>query len=321
MAKGFRTMTAPGDAQLAPLVVVLLATYNGEAYLEEQLASILGQEGVTVRLVVSDDSSIDGTRGILDEAARDPRVTVLEPGRFGTPQGNFLRLVREADLDGAAAVAFADQDDVWHRDKLARQLTLLTRLGVDAVSSNVIAFWQRDDGSRRTELIDKAQPQVALDFLLESAGPGCTFVFGVDAFLTVRAALTKVPDDGMVPHDWLAYAVVRATGGRWHIDETPTLDYRQHDANATGANSGLTQAATRFRRLASGEYRAQCGAVAHLAAAVADDAQRARLERIAPLFDRTDFGSRMALRRLSPELRRETTERRLLRAALLLGVW
>lgn len=302
-------------------VVVLLATHNGEAFLEEQVASILAQRGVSVHLVVSDDASTDGTGAILETIARDERVTLLPRGRFGTPQANFLRLMREAPVEGASAIAFADQDDLWHLDKLERQLGLLERLGVDAVSSNVTAFWQRADGSRRTELISKAQPQVALDFLLESAGPGCTFVMGHRAFASVRAALGHVRDDGSVPHDWLAYAIVRASGGRWHIDAAPTLDYRQHGQNATGANSGLPQAITRFRRLASGEYRAQCGAVARLSAAVADDAQRPRLERIAPLFERTDLGARLALRRIARELRRETRERRLLRMALLLGIW
>ncbi len=314
-------MTIPGEATAEPLVAVLMATHNGAAYVAEQARSILAQQGVRVRLVVSDDASADATGELLDELARDPRVTLLPQGTFGTPQANFLRLIREADVAGATAVALADQDDIWHDDKLARQLAQLERLGVDAVSSNVTAFWERADGSRRTELVDKAQPQTALDFLLESAGPGCTFVFRADTFAAIRAAIRHVPDDGIVPHDWLAYAIVRASGGRWHIDAQPTLEYRQHDANATGANSGLTQAAVRFRRLASGEYRVQCGAVARLSAAVADDAQRARLDRIAPLFAGTDLGSRMALHRLAPELRREATERRLLRIALLLGIW
>lgn len=313
-------MTAPDEAS-TPLVVVLMATHNGEAFLLAQARSILEQRGVRVRLVISDDSSTDGTRGLLEDLATDARVTLLPPGRFGTPQGNFVRLMREADTAGAAAVGLADQDDIWHDDKLERQLAQLRRLEVDAVSSNVTAFWDRSDGSTRRRLIDKAQPQVALDFLLESAGPGCTFLIHRDAFETIRDALELLPHDGAVPHDWLAYAVVRATGGRWHIDAEPTLEYRQHEANATGANLGLSHAARRYRRLASGEYRTQCAVVARLSAAIADAAQRPRLERIAPLFEHADLGSRMALRRLASELRREPTERRLLRLALLLGVW
>ncbi|WP_405217574.1 glycosyltransferase [Agrococcus sp. Ld7] len=303
-------------------VLVLLATHNGARYLREQLDSILGQQGVAVRVVASDDGSTDATPSLLADAAADPRVSVLPPGRFGTPQANFLRLLRDADLADADAVALADQDDIWHADKLARQLELLDRHAVDATSSNVTAFWERPDGSRRREVIDKAQPQRELDFLLESAGPGCTFLLRSTAFLSVRDVLTTHPlVDPSVPHDWLIYAVTRALGLRWRIDATPTMDYRQHDRNATGANRGVRPALVRARRMASGAYRMQALAVARLTAAVATPALRPQLERIAPLFERSTFASRAALRRLVPELRRAPGERRLLHIALRLGTW
>ncbi|WP_156906015.1 glycosyltransferase [Agrococcus lahaulensis] len=297
-----------------------MTTHNGAAYVGEQTRSILDQEDVQVRLIVSDDASADDTPALLADIAADDRVVLLPPDRFGSPQANFLRLIRDADVTGASAVALADQDDIWALDKLARQVKQLERLGVDAVSSNVTAFWETGD-SRRTKLIDKAQPQVEFDFLLESAGPGCTFVLSTDAFLRVRAALEHVVDDGAVPHDWLIYAIVRATGGRWHIDPRSTLQYRQHGGNATGANAGLQQARARLRQLASGEYRARCAAVARLCVALAPPELRLSLERLAPLFDSERLGSRMALWRLAPKLRRDPAERRFFRALLLLGIW
>lgn len=311
-------MDGRGPDRGLPVVVVLMATHDGEAFLREQARTILSQRGVEVRLVVSDDASQDATGAILAELAPDPRVTVLPQRRFGTPQANFLRLLREADVAGATAVALADQDDRWHEDKLERQLALLRDRDAHAVSSNVVAFWE---GSRRRELIDKARPQTSLDFLLESAGPGCTFLLSPAAMEAVRDGLGRIADDAAAPHDWLVYAIVRARGLRWHIDPEPTLDYRQHGRNATGANHGPRPALVRARRLASGEYRRQCAAVAEVALAVAGDGQRALLERVAPLFARDDLGARMALRRLAPELRREPRERALLRLALLLGAW
>ncbi|WP_208064683.1 glycosyltransferase [Agrococcus sp. TF02-05] len=304
-----------------PTVAVLLATHEGAAYLEEQLDSILAQRGVRVRVIASDDASTDATPELLHRASADDRVTVLPPGRFGTPQANFLRLLREADVDGADAVAFADQDDRWHLDKLERQLAQLERLGVDGVSSNVTAFWGPSDAPVRTELVDKAQPQRRLDFLLESGGPGCTFVLRADAAREVRRSLSLVDDDSRVPHDWLVYAILRASGRRWHIDPEPTLDYRQHGANATGANTGLRHAATRVAKLRSGAYRRQCAAVARVALQVADAAHRPMLERAAPLFDRADRRSRARLCALAPQLRRHPREQRLLRLALALGLW
>ncbi len=309
------------SAPALPLVAVLMATHNGARYVEEQARSILDQQGVRVRLIVSDDASTDATLEIL-RGLGDDRVVVLEPGRFGSPQANFLRLIRDADVSDAAAVAFADQDDRWHLDRFARQLALIEEHGLDAVSSSVTAFWPQADGSERSQYLEKSQPQTELDYLLESAGPGCTFVLTRETFEAVRDVIAAHPlVDETVPHDWIVYAIARATDRRWRIDPTPTIDYRQHGGNATGANKGLSAALSRARRLASGDYRRQCASIARLAAALATNGTGDRLARIAPLFERSDRGSRAALRRLVPELRREPAERRWLDLALRLGLW
>ena len=102
---------------------------------------MLAQAGVDVSLVVSDDASTDATRSHLEErAASDPRITIL-PQRDGTPgvTGNFLHLFTTHVPDGSF-VAFTDQDDVWHEDKLSSQLALMASTGADVVSSNVTAF-------------------------------------------------------------------------------------------------------------------------------------------------------------------------------------
>lgn len=308
-------------AAALPLVAVLMATHNGAEYIEEQARTILDQQGVDVRLIVSDDRSTDATLALL-RALDDQRIVILEPGVFGTPQANFLRLIRDADVTGATAVALADQDDRWHLDRLHRQLALMAEHRLDAVSSSVTAFWTQPDGSERAEYLEKSQPQTELDFLLESAGPGCTFVLAASTFQLVREVVeAHALIDETVPHDWIIYAIARATGRRWRIDPTPTIDYRQHDANATGANRGLGAALSRARRLASGDYRRQCASIAQLAASLATGEQASRLARIAPLLDRSDRGSRAALRRLVPQLRREPAERRWLDLALRLGLW
>ncbi|SFS14046.1 rhamnosyltransferase [Agrococcus baldri] len=314
---------AEDGATAVPRIVVLMATHQGARYIDEQLRTVLGQQGVEVRLVISDDASTDGTAAIVASAAHDPRVTVLPARRSGSAPGNFLRLVREADVADADAVAFVDQDDLWHLDKLSRQWALLGSRGADAVSSDVLAFWGPDpEHATAARMLRKSQPQRELDFLLESAGPGCTFLMSARAFATIREVVADPARiDPSVPHDWLAYAIVRATGGSWYIDDESTLDYRQHGKNTTGANVGLRQAAVRGGKLANGEYRRQCGAVARLSAELAEGALGARLAAVAPLFDRSDLASRRALWRIAPQLRRDPRDVVLLRLVLLLGTW
>ena len=119
---------------LSPLVTVLLATHNGARFLDEQLDTILGQEGVDVRIVALDDASTDGTPELLAaRAAADDRITVLPAqGRSGGAAPNFYRLIRSLDLSSAGLVAFADQDDVWLPTKLARHAAMIAD-GADGV--------------------------------------------------------------------------------------------------------------------------------------------------------------------------------------------
>lgn len=292
-----------------------MATHNGAAFLKDQVDSILRQQDVDLRLIVSDDASSDGTPSLLQEYARDPRIVVLPPGTFGSAQANFYRLITEAPTDGAAAIAFADQDDVWLPGKLSAQLAQLA--SNDAVSSNVTATF----GDRRVTL-DKAQPQRALDFVCESAGPGCTYLLSPTAFTAVREVVRHDPRvAGTAAHDWLIYAIVRASGLRWHIDDAATVDYRQHASNVIGANLGPRQARIRLGRIRSGGFRLDCALTAEIAADVADGDQAAALHRIAQLLRDRRLRSRSALARQVSRLRRRRRDRVLLRAVTLAGLW
>src|SRR5271154_4215562 len=102
-----------------PLVDVLLATFNGEPFLREQIDSILSQDYEDLSILARDDGSKDGTRGILNEYAEQ------FPGRFqmlptGAPTGNakqnFLELMKASSAD---YVCFSDQDDVWLPGKVS----------------------------------------------------------------------------------------------------------------------------------------------------------------------------------------------------------
>ena len=168
-----------------PRVLVLLAAFNGMEYLPAQMASILGQQAVAVQVVLSIDRSSDGTEAwVAQLAQQDARVSVLPGGQvFGGAAPNFFRLLSDVDMAGYDYVALADQDDLWHPDKLGRAYQQLQHTGAAGYSGNVIAFWP--GGQER--LIDKSQPQQPWDFLFEGPGPGCTFVLTQPLALALQA--------------------------------------------------------------------------------------------------------------------------------------
>lgn len=256
-----------------PRVAVLLAAYNGMAWLEQQVQSILLQQGVRVALFVSVDASTDGTRAWVQALSQGNSAVTLLPdaGRLGSAGANFFHLLQQVDCTGFDAVAFADQDDIWLPDKLQRAWRKIASGQCDVYSSNVLAFW--DDG--RQQLIDKAQPQKTLDYFFEAAGPGCTYVLAVAAMRKLQAWLCANATSLhlIALHDWLVYAYCRAQGLRWYIDPVPSMYYRQHADNQVGVNAGWLAYRKRLGLLRSKWFRQQVMTIARLV----DAPQQARL--------------------------------------------
>lgn len=284
-----------------PLIAIALAAYNGMLYLPEQVASILRQERVDIRLFISVDLSSDGTEAWVEQRARqDPRVVVLPCGQiFGGASANFFRLLRDLDLTGFDGLGFADQDDIWPDDKVARAYQQLVEHGADGYSSNVTAFWP----SGRQALVYKASPQRRWDYLFESAGPGCTYLMRPVLALELQSAARKQPQAlaKVVYHDWFAYAYARAHGFKWLIDDYAEMLYRQHESNQLGANSGLSSFLRRFKQVLSGEAMQQARLISRTACGTEMGRMRVLLE-----------GGRwqmLQLAALAPQCRRKLRDR------------
>ncbi len=246
-----------------PKVVVLLAAYNGERWVDEQVQSILNQQGVDISLHISVDEGRDNTQQLCETyAAKYSNVTLLPSGRFGSAGRNFFRLLRDVELTELDYVAFADQDDIWLLDKLKRSIAQLSEHQAGAYSSNVLAFWP--DG--RHEILDKAQPQVRWDYLFEAAGPGCTYVLSPPL---ARALQVFVREQwhalqNVALHDWFTYAFARQAGWGWVIDSRPSLLYRQHGNNEFGANTSWRSMFGRLKRVREGWWFEQIALISGL---------------------------------------------------------
>lgn len=235
--------------------IVLLPTYNGEEYIEEQINSILMQKGVVVRLYISDDMSTDKTLDIIKKY-NDERIKILPTvARMGSASQNFFRLIKDVDFSEGTYISFSDQDDIWYENKLQRAIEKIEEKEVDAYSSSVIAFWDND----KTQLIDKSFPQKEFDFLFASPGPGCTQVFK-KSFMNIfkkKLLLNEKLSQKIELHDWVIYAYARSQGHKWFIDSYVSLSYRQHGNNEFGANSGLKTFLNRWARARDGWYGKQ----------------------------------------------------------------
>ncbi|MFL9609797.1 glycosyltransferase [Methylobacillus sp. Pita2] len=304
-------MTRPSRFKVA----VLVASFNGRQWIAEQFDSILNQLDVDVQVFVSDDCSIDDTWAWLSQMSLSySNISLLSRNdRFGSAGSNFYRLITEVDTRGFDFVAFSDQDDLWDIDKLSRHIKLLQVHNADSISSNVIAFWP--DGAQ--QLIVKSQPQRKFDYLFESAGPGCTFLMTPRLVAKVRDVLRDVPAAKAVSlHDWLTYAVARASGLKWIIDSRPSILYRQHAHNVVGANTSLQAKWIRIKKMREGWYRQQVAAVSQVAYAINHKPEIGTLLSILPS---TSWGSRLRLLRYAWHGRRSVFDRWALMVSILLG--
>jgi len=222
---------------------ILLATYNGEKYLREQLDSILSQDDDRWHLTVSDDGSSDGTCAILDEyAAKYPdQITHVRSGkRFGCARDHFMHLMRQCP---AEYMLFCDQDDVWYPEKLRLSLGALQKLEWESGREiPLLVFTDQAAVDQDLRVIHPSmtayqrRPVHCLDWrslLMQNVVNGCTMAF--NRALADMAA--KCPDDAMLPmHDgWLA--VIAARFGRIHYIDQATMGYRQHGRNSVGAEN------------------------------------------------------------------------------------
>ncbi len=267
----------------APLAI-LLSTYNGERFLAEQLDSLLRQTWRDFIIIARDDGSSDGSRALLAEyAAKHPERFRLLPGDGGNlgACASFARLLGHAlehglepapnsglrpdpglgpdpELASGASARpgpapdyflFCDQDDIWHDDKVERQMALMRRTEAGNASLPVLVHSD-------LAVVDAENRPIAPSFTayqgldIERNGftelaisnlvTGCTAL--VNRALARRAL--PIPPEAIMHDWWLALAA--SAFGKLVYSAGPTVRYRQHDANTIGAKRHTPAKLTRL---------------------------------------------------------------------------
>lgn len=230
------------------VVEVLLATHNGERFLQEQIDSILDQDYPAVRVLARDDASTDGTMMILSRHAEQiPERFTLLPDRepSGGAQWNFLRLMHDST---APYVCFADQDDVWLPGKVSNSMramrSLEGRFGASVpllVFSDLRVVDEKLDTLYKSywehEHIEPDDIATLSRMMLQNVATGCTALLNRPL---LELALRMPPEAPM--HDYWIALIASAMGHAEPLREATVL-YRQHGGNVVGATSGESSAA------------------------------------------------------------------------------
>ncbi|HPO49276.1 MAG TPA: glycosyltransferase, partial [Spirochaetota bacterium] len=105
-----------------PKVIVLMSSYNGEKYIEDQLDSILDQTYDNFEIYVRDDGSKDNTLNILKKYEKEGKIKLFIGENIGYVKSFFWLIRNSSDAD---FYSFSDQDDVWLSDKIEKGINLL----------------------------------------------------------------------------------------------------------------------------------------------------------------------------------------------------
>jgi glycosyltransferase involved in cell wall biosynthesis len=118
------------------LISCVIPVFNGERYLAEAIESILNQTYRPIEVIVVDDGSTDGTAGVA--ARYGDRIRYVRQNNGGAPTARNLGL----SLTASEFVAFLDSDDLWHPEKLQRQMACFeARADLDLCVTHLQRFW------------------------------------------------------------------------------------------------------------------------------------------------------------------------------------
>lgn len=204
---------------------VLIASFNGERFLDEQLESLARQEDVNVRVWVNDDGSIDETLNILYKWEEKGLIKgISETQRVGSTRA-FLNLLSEHP--DSEYVAFCDQDDIWDPKKLSTQTSKITnemplgvtskRLYIDA-SGGIIGASKKP---RKSPSFENA--------IVENVVPGNTVLINNLAI----SLINKYPNPAVKHYDSWIYLLLTYFGDITYLD-LPLVKYRIHEGNHVG---------------------------------------------------------------------------------------
>jgi rhamnosyltransferase len=226
----------------ASTIAILLATYNGERFIRQQLDSILAQTYKHIKIYISDDCSTDSTVSIIEEYKdRYPSKIFFSVNKTNIGfLNNFEQLIKDCKYD---YIALCDQDDIWLNEKLELQMFEMLKMeqayknkpclvhsDLEMVDSCGKTIYKSFFDYRRLSLSNKKE----LNKIVSHNGVmGCTILFNNNLKNKI------IPFDKNIDlHDYWIALINEIIGHRVLIDK-PLVKYRIHDSNCSNSNTKI----------------------------------------------------------------------------------
>lgn len=212
---------------------ILMATYNGEKYIAEQIESILTQTYTNFRLIISDDNSTDSTKDIIEKYSSTDNRIIFNSNKtnIGVIK-NFEKLINNSRSE---YFMLCDQDDVWYPNKVEKSLEFIMNNDVllmysdlhvvnDQLQTISQSYW-------RMKKISPVKRKPWTTLLVQNVVTGCTII----AKNELKHFALPFPNIIEMHDSWLA--LVASIHGEINYIDEPMILYRQHQNNYVGASS------------------------------------------------------------------------------------
>lgn len=237
-------------------IAILLATYNGENYIKEQIESILAQTLKDWKLYIHDDGSKDKTMEVVELYAKQypDQIVVVDGAPTGGAKSNFFYLFHQVE---APFYMCCDQDDAWLPEKIEITKREMDNLIRDDEDKPALVFTELCVVDGNLEVIaENMRDYQGLDCknvrlnraLIQNVVTGCTMMVN----RRLRDEMVKINAyEDVLMHDWWA-TLIAVRFGKVAFVETPTILYRQHGNNGVGA-SNANSLVYQMKRMLQGE--------------------------------------------------------------------
>lgn len=224
-----------------PNVNILLSTYNGAKFIDEQIQSLLSQVNVNITITIRDDGSNTAMTAMLKQYQKNyNNIQLILGNNIGLP-GCFFELMKECDKN-YDYYAFCDQDDIWIPNKLEIATEKLKKFENTKKPAPTLYFSRQtyinENGKILGVSTSPKHPITPSNALFENLAVGCTCVFNNTLLKLALMSIETDKTNQIFMHDWWLY-LIASTMGKVVFDKTPTIKYRQHSNNKYGGRISL----------------------------------------------------------------------------------
>ena len=228
-------------------VAVLLSTYNGEKYLEEQLNSLIKQKDVDITIIIRDDGSNDNTIKIIKKYTKKYNFIKFYTGKNKGYAKSFFDLIYNSKNYGEFDYySFCDQDDIWESNKLIQAIKKLEEYkNIPALYTSKVISVNYEMNVISDNTFNTSRVLNQYESFQKSIIPGCVFVFN-----NKSKEIIEKYDGYMESHDWVVYNVVNVFG-KIIYDNNSYIRYRIHQDNTIGKQNKIKTLLIKIKRFFS----------------------------------------------------------------------